>query len=147
MKPIFIAGATLLAASSAFGFAKAVDYLASTPEIAAPRIGNTAERRTPIPTRESAVPHSANTFSASGSPEPDISDGEPAEQATMVEKNQRIAATSHSETSSATRANYFIAFANPDGILTIADTYSNMGSPDFAAQHQFHNLPMIGVYR
>lgn len=147
MKPIFIAGATLLAASSAFGFAKAVDYLASAPEIVAPQLGNTTERRMPTASRESAAALSTNTFSASAFPQSDIADGKPAEQAAMVEKTQKIAATSYDETPTVPRANYLMPFTNPDDILTTPDTYSNMGSPDITAQNQFHNLPMIGVYR
>ncbi|RNF34461.1 hypothetical protein [Paracoccus methylarcula] len=147
MKPIFIAGATLLAASSAFGFAKAVDYLAATPESTAPRHGNMTERNLPAISREQAVPASTDAYVASGSPQPGIPEMAPAERAAMIGKPERLAAMSVDETISMPQANYFMPFTRPDDPLTTPDTYSNMDSPDNMAQDRFHNLPMIGVYR
>lgn len=162
MKPIFVIGATILAAGAAFGFAKAVDQLAVSPDAAAPEMGITAERSInpalpPSEIRKGIRPLDADStgmhefahLPAEPAASPVLPQAQvPASKArpAVSEPSTEVAALDY-DTQPAAPVNYFVA---PDGQNMLPGspgTFSETALPEEAARDRFESLPMIGVYR
>lgn len=130
MKLILVAGATLLTAGAAFGFARAVDRLTSPPQIAAPSPAVGTERVAPGTTpARMAVPR-AETVPVPAAAAP------PETAAALREVAKRdpqtpVPAQSHDNV---------MHFTQP-GPRSALDAEGPVRRYDFV------NLPMIGVYR
>lgn len=158
MKPIFIAGATLLAASSAFGFAKAVDYFARDPAVLTPTLPIHAERNLPDtgPGWSGILPADTAGIIAPLPPSqtaaitPALPTGDVAGQAGLP--RDLAALETGAAGDFAAQPNFLLPADGP------ADAaYPQRGAP-FAAipptdrttvaqRYQFQTLPMLGVYR
>lgn len=162
MKPIFVIGATILAAGAAFGFAKAVDQLAVSPDAAAPEMGIAAERSVSTALPPSEIRKGIRPLDADSTAMHDFADipAEPAASPVLPqtqvpaskarpavsEPSTEVAALDY-DTQPAAPVNYFVS---PDGQNMSPDssgTFSATALPEEAAQSRFQNLPMIGVYR
>lgn len=147
MKPIFIAGATLLAASGAFAFATAVDRLTAAPDATAPELSHMTERnlRPAPPPRVS--PSVASTPAATRLSRPDSPDEKPAEQTVSANVAKEIAAVDNDAAVTSPEVNYFIPFKEPGEASEASADFSGAGSSEAAARHHFETLHQIGVYR
>ncbi|RJE87904.1 hypothetical protein [Paracoccus onubensis] len=162
MKPIFVIGATILAAGTAFGFAKAVDQLVLPSDIATPETGLAVERSTSpvLPLSEirkgirplgndSARIRDFADIPAEPPASPDLPQTElPASEATPTASHPSTeVAALDSGIQPAAPVNYFVAPGGQDMLSGSPGTFSETGFPDETARDRFENLPMIGVYR
>lgn len=161
MKPIFVIGATILAAGAAFGFARAVDRLAVSPDTAAPAIGIAAERSVspalpPSEIRKGIRPLEADsagirdvadipTGVAASSDLPQAQGPASGAQPALPEPSAEVAALDY-DIQPAAPVNYFVAPEGQD-MPGLSGTSSATALPDEAAQSRFEKVPMIGVYR
>lgn len=129
MKPIFLAGASLLAAGAAFGFAKAVDQLSQPAVSPVPANSASADRLAPD---TELPPRPVGPEAAPPIPVAVIEDPRPA---TPLPSPQ-VARVSPSGSSGPAAAD--------DGTFALLPT-EDAGIP--AGPYHFRDLPQIGVYR
>jgi len=129
MKLILVAGATLLTACAAFGFARAVDQLTALPQVAAPSpAGFGTERVIPAaPVARAAIPAPAPVESAARDVDP--APAPPAPRLAVAP--QPVARESDDN------AMYFVPPKAAPGL--------DVAKP--VRRYDFANLPVIGVYR
>ncbi|RMC35417.1 hypothetical protein C9E81_09285 [Paracoccus alkanivorans] len=147
MKPIFIAGATLLAASGAFAFATAIDHLTAAPDATVPELSHMTERnlRPTPPPRVS--PSIASTPAMTELPRPEGPDKAPTELAASFNAAKETAAIDHDAAVASPEVNYFIPFKEPGEASEASADFLGAGSSEAAARHHFETLHQIGVYR
>lgn len=162
MKPILVIGATILAAGAAFGFAKAVDQFALSPDATASETGIAVERSInptaplseirkgirPLGTDSARIRDFAD-IPVEPATSPDLPQTElPASEAAPAASRPSTAvAALDSSSQPAAPVNYFVSPGGQDMLPGSPGTFSETGSPDETARDRFENLPMIGVYR
>lgn len=149
MKPILIAGATLLAASGAFGFAKAVDYLARDPIEPAPVLGGTVtERRLPGATAQPRAIPQDDMIQARSLPQLATPDLDMQQTAPTAVDDQFADLGPMPEDGAPVMSLFEPSITPPNSTAPFAAVPAPVQNDETRGiRYRFENLSMIGVYR